>query len=152
MKAILYRIFLYTEEAQDITGKHLYRPTSAKAQAKYAKQLPKLNLFKIEDVRSWEKAAKVHFSDGGSFDQIYSRRTPRCRHTQQQERFREPHRVHFDRWQPVRGASRSAALLDAVSQRLGLRHALIERFSTSVTSRHRPCCWRTRFTSRFARR
>ena len=70
-----YLEYLYTEEAQDIIGKHFYRPTSAKAQAKYAKQLPKLNLFKIEEAfGGWEQAAKVHFADGGSFDQIYSRR------------------------------------------------------------------------------
>jgi sulfate transport system substrate-binding protein len=69
-----YLKFLYTEEAQNLIGKHFYRPTSAKAQAKYAKQLPKLNLFKIEDAfGGWEQAAKVHFADGGSFDQIYSR-------------------------------------------------------------------------------
>jgi sulfate/thiosulfate transport system substrate-binding protein len=70
-----YLKFLYTEEAQDIIGKHFYRPTSAKAQAKYAKQLPKLNLFKIEDAfGGWEQAAKVHFADGGRFDQIYTRK------------------------------------------------------------------------------
>jgi sulfate/thiosulfate transport system substrate-binding protein len=70
-----YLKFLYTEEAQDIIGKHFYRPTSAKAQAKYAKQLPKLNLFKIEDAfGGWEQAAKVHFTDGGTFDQIYTRK------------------------------------------------------------------------------
>ncbi|HAJ14620.1 MAG TPA: sulfate transporter subunit, partial [Comamonadaceae bacterium] len=37
-----YLKFLYTEEAQDIIGKNFYRPRSEKAQAKYAKQLPKL--------------------------------------------------------------------------------------------------------------
>jgi sulfate transport system substrate-binding protein len=69
-----YLEYLYTDDAQDIIGKHFYRPTSAKAQAKYAKQLPKLNLFKIEDAfGSWEQAAKVHFADGGTFDQIYTR-------------------------------------------------------------------------------
>ena len=68
-----YLKFLYTEEAQDIIGKHFYRPTSAKAQAKYAKQLPKLNLFKIEDAfGGWDQAAKVHFADGGTFDLIYA--------------------------------------------------------------------------------
>lgn len=68
-----YLKFLYTEEAQDLIGKHFYRPRSAKAQAKYAKQLPKLNLFTIEDAFvGWEQAAKVHFADGGTFDQIYS--------------------------------------------------------------------------------
>ena len=71
--ATAYLEFLYTEEAQDIIGKHFYRPTSAKAQAKYAKQLPRLNLFKIDEAfGGWEKASKVHFADGGVFDRIYS--------------------------------------------------------------------------------
>jgi sulfate transport system substrate-binding protein len=67
-----YLQFLYTEEAQDIIGKNFYRPTSARAQAKYAKQLPKLNLFTIDEAfGGWDQAAKDHFADGGSFDQIY---------------------------------------------------------------------------------
>ncbi|MES2975328.1 MAG: sulfate ABC transporter substrate-binding protein [Pseudomonadota bacterium] len=70
-----YLKFLYTEEAQDIIGKNFYRPTSAKAQAKYAKQLPKLNLFTINDAfGGWAKADKDHFADGGSFDQIYTKK------------------------------------------------------------------------------
>ena len=70
-----YLEYLYTEEAQDIIGKHFYRPTSAKAQAKYAKQLPKLNLFTIgEAFGGWEQARKDHFADGASFDQIYTRK------------------------------------------------------------------------------
>ena len=67
-----YLKYLYTEEAQDLIGKHFYRPISAKAQAKYAKQLPKLNLFRIEDAfGGWEQATKVHFVDGAVFDQIF---------------------------------------------------------------------------------
>jgi sulfate transport system substrate-binding protein len=72
--ALAYLEYLYSEEAQDITGKHFYRPTSANAQAKYAKQPPKLNLFRIQEAfGDWEQAAKVHFADGGTFDQIYTR-------------------------------------------------------------------------------
>ena len=68
-----YLEFLYTEEAQDIIGRHFYRPTSAKAQAKYARQLPKLKLFTIgQAFGGWDKASKDHFADGGVFDQIYS--------------------------------------------------------------------------------
>ena len=67
-----YLEYLYSEEGQDLAGKNFYRPSSAKAQAKYAKQLPKLNLFTLQVAfGSWEKAHKDHFSDGGSFDQIY---------------------------------------------------------------------------------
>ena len=68
-----YLKFLYSEEAQDLIGKNFYRPTSVKAQAKYAKQLPKLDLFTIDEAfGGWEKAAKDHFADGASFDQIYT--------------------------------------------------------------------------------
>ena len=70
-----YLKYLYTEEAQDLIGKHFYRPISAKAQAKYAKQLPKLNLFRIEDAfGGWEQATKVHFVDGAVFDQIFTKK------------------------------------------------------------------------------
>ena len=69
-----YLNFLYNEEAQDLIGKNFYRPISAKAQAKYAKQLPKLNLFTIDqDFGGWERASKEHFVDGGVFDQIYTK-------------------------------------------------------------------------------
>ena len=71
-----YLKFLYSEEGQDIAGKNFYRPAiSQKAQAKYAKQFPQLNLFTIEQgFGGWAKADKEHFADGGSFDQIYTRK------------------------------------------------------------------------------
>ncbi len=73
--ATAYLEYLYSEEGQDIAGKNFYRPTSAKAQAKYAKQFPKLNLFKIDEAfGGWDKAAKDHFADGASFDQIYTKK------------------------------------------------------------------------------
>jgi sulfate transport system substrate-binding protein len=67
-----YLEYLYTDEGQDIAGKNFYRPISEKFQAKYVKQLPKLNLFTIDQAfGGWTKADKDHFADGGSFDQIY---------------------------------------------------------------------------------
>ncbi|MDD2610134.1 MAG: sulfate ABC transporter substrate-binding protein [Giesbergeria sp.] len=71
-----YLKYLYSEEGQDIAGKHFYRPAvSEKARAKYAAQFPKLNLFTIDEAfGGWDKVAKVHFADGGSFDQIYAAR------------------------------------------------------------------------------
>jgi sulfate transport system substrate-binding protein len=71
-----YLQYLYTEEGQDIAGKNFYRPAvSDKARAKYAKQFPKLSLFSIgEGFGGWAKADKEHFADGGSFDQIYTRK------------------------------------------------------------------------------
>ena len=70
-----YLQFLYTEEAQDLIGKNFYRPISPKAQAKYARQLPKLNLFTIDEAfGGWDKASQTHFADGGVFDQLYTRK------------------------------------------------------------------------------
>jgi sulfate transport system substrate-binding protein len=67
-----YLEYLYSDEGQDIAGKNFYRPTSPKAQAKYAKQFPKLNLVTIDkSFGGWSKATKDHFADGASFDQIY---------------------------------------------------------------------------------
>jgi len=68
-----YLEYLYTEEGQDIAGKHFYRPAiSEKAIAKYSTKLPKLPLFTIEQAfGGWDKAAADHFADGASFDQIY---------------------------------------------------------------------------------
>lgn len=67
-----YLNYLYTDEAQDLIGKHFYRPTSERAAKKYAGQFAKVNLFKIDEVfGGWSKAQKEHFSDGGVFDQIY---------------------------------------------------------------------------------
>jgi sulfate transport system substrate-binding protein len=70
-----YLKFLYTEEAQDLIGQHFYRPTSAKAQARYARQFPSLKLFTVEQAfGGWAHASRDHFADGAAFDQIYTRR------------------------------------------------------------------------------
>jgi sulfate transport system substrate-binding protein len=70
--ATAYLNYLYTDEGQDIAGKNFYRPISAKAQAKYVKQLPPLPMFTIDQAfGGWAKADKDHFADGASFDQIY---------------------------------------------------------------------------------
>lgn len=69
-----YLEHLYSDEGQDIAGKHFYRPISDKAKAKYANAFPKIELFTIDEAfGGWTKAAKDHFADGGTFDQIYKR-------------------------------------------------------------------------------
>jgi sulfate transport system substrate-binding protein len=48
---------------------------SKPAQAKYAPQFPKANLFTIEEgFGGWAKADRAHFADGASFDQIHTRK------------------------------------------------------------------------------
>lgn len=67
-----YLEHLYSDEAQDLAGKHFYRPTSEAAKAKYASVFPKVELFTIDEAfGGWTKAHQDHFSDGATFDQIY---------------------------------------------------------------------------------
>ena len=69
-----YLDYLYTEEGQEIAAKNYYRPTLASVAKKYEAQFPKVNLVKIdEEFGGWQKAQKTHFSDGGTFDQIYQK-------------------------------------------------------------------------------
>ncbi|MEY3862772.1 MAG: hypothetical protein RIR60_1138 [Pseudomonadota bacterium] len=69
-----YLEYLYTEEGQEIAAKNYYRPTLASVAKKYEAQFPKVNLVKIdEEFGGWQKAQKAHFSDGGTFDQIYQK-------------------------------------------------------------------------------
>ncbi len=70
-----YLNFLYTEEGQDLAGKHFYRPRSEKARAKYASRFPNIPLFTIDEAfGGWNKASATHFADGGTFDQIYNKK------------------------------------------------------------------------------
>lgn len=67
-----YLQYLYSEEGQEIAAKHFFRPTNAKVAEKYAAKFPKLELFDIDDAfGDWKSTHKTHFSDGGTFDQIY---------------------------------------------------------------------------------
>lgn len=69
-----YLEYLYSDEGQDIAGKNFYRPTGAKAKAKYASQFVNVELFTIDKAfGGWTKAKKEHFVDGASFDQIYQK-------------------------------------------------------------------------------
>jgi sulfate/thiosulfate-binding protein len=69
-----YLDYLYTEEGQEIAAKNYYRPTLASVAKKYEAQFPKINLVKIDDdFGGWQVAQRKHFSDGGTFDQIYQK-------------------------------------------------------------------------------
>ena len=73
--ATAYLQYLYTPEGQEIAAQNWYRPTDPKVAAKHAKVFPKVNLFTIDAVfGGWARAQKTHFDDGGTFDQIYTKR------------------------------------------------------------------------------
>ena len=63
---------LYSDFGQDLIAKNHYRPRNPAVLAKYASQFPKIPLVTIKELGGWTKAQKVHFDDGGVFDQIYA--------------------------------------------------------------------------------
>ena len=68
-----YLAYLYSAEGQTIAGKHYYRPRDAKIAAAFGKQFAPIKLFTIDELfGGWRSAQKVHFDDGGLFDQIYA--------------------------------------------------------------------------------
>lgn len=67
-----YLEYLYSDAAQELAARHHFRPQNAAMLAKFADRFPPLELQSVEEVAgSWAKAQKVHFADGGWFDQLY---------------------------------------------------------------------------------
>ena len=55
-----YLNFLYTPEAQEIAGKHYYRPRDPVVAAKFADQFAKVSLFTIDDVFGGWDLSLIH--------------------------------------------------------------------------------------------
>jgi sulfate/thiosulfate transport system substrate-binding protein len=68
--SMAYLEYLYSKEGQEIIARHYYRPRDAEVAAQYAARFPKLELVTIADFGGWDEAERVHFRDGGVFDQI----------------------------------------------------------------------------------
>lgn len=67
-----YLEYLYSPEGQEIAARNYFRPQNKDVLAKYVSQFPNVRLFTLgEIVGDWQKTQKVHFNDGGVFDQIY---------------------------------------------------------------------------------
>ncbi|MDF1582756.1 MAG: sulfate ABC transporter substrate-binding protein [Methyloprofundus sp.] len=68
-----YLDYLYSPFGQRLAAKHYYRPFLPEfADAKDLARFPKIERFAVEDVfGGWPEAQKIHFNDGGTFDQIY---------------------------------------------------------------------------------
>ena len=68
-----YLDYLYTDEAQEIAAKHALRPRNTSLLKKYANVFKPIQLFQVSDYfGTLTEAQKVHFSDGGLFDKIYT--------------------------------------------------------------------------------
>jgi sulfate/thiosulfate transport system substrate-binding protein len=68
-----YLAYLYTPEGQRLVAKHYYRPVQPQyADAADLKRFPDVERVTVRDVfGGWQQAQKMHFNDGGVFDQIY---------------------------------------------------------------------------------
>lgn len=68
-----YLDYLYSKEGQEIVAQNYYRPRAKEVVEEYKDTFPDINLTTIDDplFGGWAKAQATHFSDGGTFDQIY---------------------------------------------------------------------------------
>jgi len=70
-----YLNYLYEPVAQEIITKNHYRPTDPAVLAKHADKFQDIELFTIDDIfGGWSKAQKEHFSPGGTYDQLITKR------------------------------------------------------------------------------
>ncbi len=69
-----YLDYLYSDVGQEIAAKHGIRPISPTILAKYADTFKPLKLFSVDEYfGSLANAQKLHFDDGGLFDNIYAK-------------------------------------------------------------------------------
>ncbi len=67
-----YLDFLYSDTGQELAARFFYRPSSPAIAAKYADRFVKVKMCTIDaDFGGWAAAQKIHFDDGGTFDQLY---------------------------------------------------------------------------------
>ena len=66
-----YLELLYAPEGQELAARHYFRPRSPEIAARYADRFATLELMTIDQFGGWSQAHKMHFADGGIFDQIY---------------------------------------------------------------------------------
>jgi len=68
-----YLRFLYSPEGQALAARHYYRPRSAGALAAAPVRFPQVTLVTIDEVfGGWDEAQRIHFAEGGVFDQIFN--------------------------------------------------------------------------------
>ncbi len=73
--ATAYLNFLYSEQGQEIAARHHFRPRNPEVLRRHAQTLRPIRLFTVEQYfGSWAEAQRVHFNDGGTFDQIFEAR------------------------------------------------------------------------------
>jgi sulfate transport system substrate-binding protein len=67
-----YLEYLYSDAGQELAAQHFFRPKNETILARYSTRYRPLELFTVDEIAgSWQQAQKIHFADGGIFDQIY---------------------------------------------------------------------------------
>lgn len=70
-----YLDFLFTDEVQQIAAAQYFRPSAQSILKEHSANFPSLKLVTVEEVAGgWKNAGAIHFSEGGIFDQIYSKK------------------------------------------------------------------------------
>lgn len=71
-----YLEYLYSPTGQRLVAKHFYRPVKpGEVDPADVKRFPQVEVFTVDAVfGGWQKAQATHFSDGGTFDQLYQPR------------------------------------------------------------------------------
>ena len=70
-----YLNFLFAPEGQEIIAKHHFRPRDPAVLKKYASRFQTVKTFTVEQkLGGWDAVQKVHFADGGVYDQIVVKR------------------------------------------------------------------------------
>lgn len=74
-QAEAYLNHLYSDEGQELIAAHYFRPRSEAILKANSDRFPELRLLTIEEIAGgWENAIKVHFADGGVYDQVFTKK------------------------------------------------------------------------------
>ncbi|MBC7768420.1 MAG: sulfate ABC transporter substrate-binding protein [Phycisphaerales bacterium] len=66
-----YLRFLYTPEAQEIAARRFFRPSDPEVLARHANVFPPIRLITVDQTfGTWADVHRIHFAEGGVFDQI----------------------------------------------------------------------------------
>ena len=66
-----YIQYLYSDEGQRVIAEHNYRPINQDILKEYNQKFKPANTVTIDSFGGWSAAQQVHFSEGGTFDEIY---------------------------------------------------------------------------------
>jgi sulfate transport system substrate-binding protein len=70
-----YLDYLYSKEGQEIVASFNNRVHHPEVKAKYADKFPEVRLIRVEDVfGGWQQAKDTHFKEGGTLDQVFTKR------------------------------------------------------------------------------